>query len=465
MRESNSPKTGGACNNDAIDNSAGVDCSDHEVNVKILLDMAIADGVLESSARNRLLAGMTQQITALVLRNNYLQTQSISEISTRAPSLIDFHQKQIRAMERAEFLDRLVEFLPDDEEIDQRREKNLGLTRPEIAILTSYTKNYAFAEILGTELPDLPALESVLFRYFPASLGARFPEQIRRHPLRREIISTLLANAVIGRAGPGFLARMQPYGDTAQAARAFLAVAEIFNLRELWRRIEALDNTIEAKAQMRMHAETWRTLHRICQWLLVNESDMADLPRIIDKYGGAVRALSPSLRRWLPPTHVEERTTRIARFSYPNVPVGLAVALGSLKILSSTCAIVRIAERVQAPLLRVAAYYFRLAERLSLDRLRTEANAARETDSPWAAMAFEALIGDLWATQSELALCLFRQAGSGRDLLAQFEAARREQFKNLDDLLEEFGHKPGDQIARLTLYAHNLRELLRAKDP
>src|SRR5205823_3782891 len=191
----------GRCYMDAIDNSAGVDCSDHEVNIKILIDTIVRDGDLTEKQRNALLAEMADDVAQLVLRDNYEQTEVISSSVAQAASMVDVHARYLRSLEQTGKLDRALEFLPDEEVLSERKAARLGLTAPELAIVLSYTKIALYADLLGSGLPDDAALQRELELYFPSALPERFPDRLGRHPLRREIIAARVTNGLVNRGG------------------------------------------------------------------------------------------------------------------------------------------------------------------------------------------------------------------------------------------------------------------------
>ncbi|PYQ57195.1 MAG: NAD-glutamate dehydrogenase, partial [Acidobacteria bacterium] len=261
---------GGKINTDAIDNSAGVDTSDHEVNIKILLYDAIERGELRDKDRNKLLAEMTDEVGRLVLRDNYEQTQAISITHALGESVLDEQARFMRMMERAGKLNRALEGLPDDDEIAQRHAAHSGLTRPEIAVVMAYSKIVLNQDLVGSDLPDDPLLVEDLVRYFPEPLHVRFRPAIERHRLRREIIATYETNTIINRVRPTLV--MQMNEDTGKSpsdvARAFTIIRESFDLRSLWHDIEALDNKLPARKQIEMMIEVGRLLERAIAWLL-----------------------------------------------------------------------------------------------------------------------------------------------------------------------------------------------------
>ncbi len=242
---------GGRLNSDSIDNSAGVDCSDHEVNIKILLDSAVASGRLSKKGRDALLAEMTDEVASLVLRNNYLQTQAISMVRARGIEVFDDQIRMLRMLERTGRLNRAVEVLPDDEALAERAAMKQALTRPEIAVLMPHAKIWLYDEILRSELPDDPRLWGDLIGYFPTPLRKRFKKEILRHRLRREIVSMLATNSMINRVGGSFVTQMIERSGLPppDVARAYIVTRDIFDVREIWNSVEGLDDKVAADVQ------------------------------------------------------------------------------------------------------------------------------------------------------------------------------------------------------------------------
>ena len=228
--------THGRLNTDFIDNSAGVNTSDVEVNIKILLNPLMHEGRLSRGDRNRLLARMTNEVAALVLRNNYLQSQAISTLELQSTVRLPEFQHFIRLLERSGELNRALEFLPTDEELTERRKSGSGLTRPELAILLAYSKIWLNAHLLASDVPEDPYLSAELTRYFPTPIQQRFPRAIGHHRLRREIIATATTNSLVNRMGPTFVTRAQEDtgAEPAAIARAYTGAREIFAMREVW---------------------------------------------------------------------------------------------------------------------------------------------------------------------------------------------------------------------------------------
>ena len=261
---------GGRINTDFVDNSGGVDCSDHEVNIKILLKTVQERTRLTTAARDRLLATMTDDVGQLVLRDNYLQSQAISLLQATAPERLGEHAHFIRSLELDGVLDRAIEYLPSAEEIEDRRKAGLGLVRPEIAMMLSYAKIALSSQLIQSDVPEDPYLGQELDRYFPPRLAKKYGELLGSHRLRREIIVTATTNSIVNRMGPTFVARTQQDtgADVVAVARAYSIAREVFDVREMWRGIEALDNKVAASVQYGMVGDTIGLIRQATYWLI-----------------------------------------------------------------------------------------------------------------------------------------------------------------------------------------------------
>ena len=283
---------------DAIDNSAGVDCSDHEVNIKILLDAIVAEGDLTEKQRNTLLAQMTDEVGDLVLRDNYDQTQALSTAVAQAALMVDVHARYIRSLEQEGKLDRVLEFLPGDETLADRKAAGLGLTAPEFAILLSYTKLALYEELLASDLPDDPQVAGELERYFPVAVGSRFRSRVAKHPLRREIVASQLTNGLVNRCGTTFVFRLREEtgANGADIARAVTAAREVFDLRAVWDEIESLDGRVAAQTQVAMLLKARVLLERATRWLLRNRPRPLDIAATISRFGPSTAAFAERRR-------------------------------------------------------------------------------------------------------------------------------------------------------------------------
>ncbi|MFY8136302.1 MAG: NAD-glutamate dehydrogenase domain-containing protein, partial [Aquimonas sp.] len=297
-------------NTDFIDNSAGVDTSDHEVNIKILLNDAVGRGELSTPDRNTLLAAMTDEVAQLVLNDNYRQNQAISLMERMSVYRLGSKQHFIRTLESQGLLDRQLEFLPSDAEFADRKARGLGLTRPELSILLSYSKIVAFQQLLESDVPEDPYLSKELVRYFPHALQERYADHMQRHRLRREIIATAVTNSMVNRMGSTFLMRMQE--DTgrspAQIAKAYSIAREVLNARALWAEIDALDLKVPEAAQVDALLEIWALLRTMTRWLLNRPGDRFDIAEAVARYQPGIE----SLRMALPDIVSEGDRTRFA---------------------------------------------------------------------------------------------------------------------------------------------------------
>ncbi len=292
---------GGRIYTDAIDNSAGVDTSDHEVNIKILLGLAVADGELTEKQRNALLAEMTDDVAALVLRDNYFQTQVLSVTGRIAPALLDAQARFMHFLEKAGKLNRALEYLPSDDELDERRKQGRGLAAPEHAVLLAYSKVWLDEELKASALPDDPWVATALARYFPGALQEKYAAYMARHPLKREIIATHILNSMINRVGSTFVHRLtETTGARAhEVVRAYLLSREIFGLVPMWLAIEALDNKVDDAVQSQMLIHTSHQLERGTTWFLRSRRLADDMAATIAHFRPLVDALSARLPKLL----------------------------------------------------------------------------------------------------------------------------------------------------------------------
>jgi glutamate dehydrogenase len=458
---------GGRVNMDAIDNSAGVDCSDHEVNIKILLDAIVAEGDLTEKQRNALLAEMTDEVGALVLRDNYEQTQALSTSVAQSASMVDVHARYIRSLEQSGRLDRALEFLPDDETLAERKASGQGLTAPEFAILLSYTKIALYAELLASDLPDDPLATGELERYFPIPLVQRFRSRIARHPLRREIIADQLTNTLVNRAGTTFVFRLREETGAggADIARAFTIAREVFNLRSLWAEIEALDGRVSAGTQLLMLLKV-RVLHeRATRWLLRNRSRPIDIAAAITRYAPAVGALVASASDVV---CAADRTAagRVADgLVAGGVPAELAERIGHLDSLLPALDIVEAAERTGLGFDDVARVYFAIDDRLELHALRGLI-AALPREERWDALARRALWEDLISEHRALTVSVLRSSDSpvGQRLPA-WTAANAAALERCGQVLADVRAGGAADLATLSVAVRELRNLIDATAP
>jgi glutamate dehydrogenase len=369
-------------NTDAIDNSAGVNTSDVEVNIKIALSIPVRDGRLTLEARNALLAAMTDEVGRLVLRNNYQQTLAISLSQRRGLEDLGFQQRLMQTLEGRGQLDRAVEFLPDDMEIGERRKRGQGLTRPELAVLLAYAKLTLYSDLLESSVPDDLYLGRELQRYFPSQLAEQYPDALDQHRLRREIISTQLTNSMINRGGPSFAVRIgdQTGAPAAAIAAAFFVVRNSYDMIALNTAIDGLDNKVSGKLQLDLYAAIEDLLLDRIVWFVRNVDISKGLEAIVEHYRAGMETVAAALNDVLPPDAARALGARTTELVNAGVPEGLARKIACLRALGAAPDIVSVADRTGKPIVDVAATYFAAGAFFQLDRIANAARAIQVTD-------------------------------------------------------------------------------------
>jgi glutamate dehydrogenase len=387
---------GGAINTDAIDNVAGVNCSDHEVNVKILLDAAVRAGELEEDARNELLAAMTDGVAERVLTGSYRQTQALSLALAQAPLLANTHARMIRDLEQHAGLDRELEYLPSDQEIADRQAGGGGLVSPELAVLIAYMKVHLDARLLASDLPEDPDLETDLRHYFPDPLPERFGAGIDRHRLRREIIATTVSNELVDRQGTTFTFRLaeQTGAEPAQLARAYAVAREVHAMPAFWTAVEALDNLVDAGTQLSMLLEGRRLVERSTRWLVRAHPHAIAIRSLAERYRPGAEQVVAAGTAGLDPEDQTLFEERVSMLTAAGVPDPLARQVGLMDQLPGIFNVVEVAARIDAPLALVLETNRRLATELSLAWLRRRILELPRSDR-WQALARDALRDDL----------------------------------------------------------------------
>ena len=394
---------GGRVNTDAIDNSGGVDCSDHEVNIKILLNEVVSGGDMTGKQRDRLLSEMTDEVAALVLRNNYLQTQALSVAASQASSMLEVHSRLIRRLERDGALDRSIEFLPGADEIAERLAAHGGLFTPELSVLIAYVKIGLFQSLLASTLPDEPFVANELRAYFPSPLRERHAGLMPDHRLAREIVGTLVANEMVNRGGITFAFRLgeETGADDADIARAYLVAREVYGMNGTWDAIEALDNVVGAEVQVSMLRETRKLVERAARWLLRNRPRPLDVDRDIGHFAAGAAALRRGLRDLVADPSRAAIDSAAGRLVECGVPDPLALEVASGNDLFSALDVVEVAKGAGISVEEAASVYFTLGEKLDLRWLRDEI-AALPRENRWQALSRAALRDDLYAQLSAL---------------------------------------------------------------
>jgi glutamate dehydrogenase len=370
-------------NTDAIDNSAGVNTSDMEVNIKIALTVPEQDQRLSFLERNRLLAEMTDAVSSLVLRNNYLQTLAISLAERRSVADLGFTRRFMQALEQEGHLDRAVEFLPDDLALAERERRGEGMTRPEISVLLAYAKLDLDHRLLESAIPDDPYLHNELDRYFPPRLRELFPDAIGAHKLKREIVATQVANAMVNRAGPAAITRLadETGADAATIAAAYMATRDCFGLYDFNGEIDALDGTVKNTVQLALYARLQDLLMSRIVWFIRNVDLLGgSLTAVVARFQPGVAAIGAGLDDLLPASAVEARQQRARQMMADGVPVSLAERLAGLSELAVAPDIVLVAERTGKPVRDIAATHFALADQCRLGAIARAAEDVVTTD-------------------------------------------------------------------------------------
>ena len=463
-------RNGGLVNTDFIDNSAGVDTSDHEVNIKILLDRAVRQGRLSEDERDRLFLGMTDEVAELVLRDNKAQNTVLAAARAQAPAMLHVHTRYLRKLERDGWLDRELEFLPSEKALADRRQHKLGLTGPEFAVLLAYTKLTVDGALLASDLPDDPYLESWLVAYFPSALRERFRDEMREHPLRREIISTCVTNDLVNHSGTTFAFRLgeETGASVPDIARAYLVAREVFDMPSFWAAVERLDGKVDTATQIAMLLEGRKLVERGTRWLLGNRRPPLGIAATVAHFGAGARDLLPHLPDLLAGPDLEAYRERYESFTRRGVPEELAGRVAAMVPAYSTFDLVEIADSTGRPVHEVAEVYFDLADRLQLARLR-ERVIALPRDSRWNSMARAALRDDLYAAHAALTrhvLAHGPRPGEGgltpEERLARWTEANASAVARARQTLSEIWESETFDLATLSVALRAIRTLVAA---
>lgn len=394
---------GGRINTDAIDNSAGVDCSDHEVNIKIALGDAVANGKLNIEARNKLLETMTDSVAELVLIDNRLQTQALTISQFEAAHQLEPLSRMMEHMEAEDFLDRSVEFLPNVKQIAERRARNEGLTRPELAVLLSYAKLALYKDIKDSAMAQDDYFIADLLRYFPQKMQDEYREEILNHRLRPAIVSTMITNSMINRAGITFAHRIAEEGGmhACDIARAYVLTRDLFKLRNLWRDIEALQGTLDAKTQADLFVAIQHFLENMARWFLVHGKEPIDITSTMEAYAKGIETFSGCFEKLMSKTLRKAFNQQMQRFTEHGVPESLARQIAGLEVMASAGDVVMVANEHNLPVEVVGRIYFELGAGMRLGWLRRCAMRLL-SDGYWDQLAIHSVIRELYMQQRRL---------------------------------------------------------------
>ncbi|WP_039811115.1 NAD-glutamate dehydrogenase domain-containing protein, partial [Nocardia otitidiscaviarum] len=455
-------RNGGKMNTDALDNSAGVDCSDHEVNIKVLLDGVVSSGELAESERNPLLASMTDEVAALVLRDNVSQNYLMGMSRAEASRMLNVQVRVIQELEERRGLDRELEALPSDVEIKRRLEEGTGLTSPELSNLMAHVKLSLKTDLLGSDLPDTAYFAARLPDYFPTPLRERFGPAIKRHRLRREITTTMLVNEVVDLGGITYAFRLnEEIGATASdAVRAFTAATQIFDLHAVWARIRAA--SIPTSVKDALELETKRTLDRASRWLLNNRPQPIAVGAEIHRYAASVRSLSPKVPGWLRGHHIDSLMAQSQVLIGRGAPADLASEVLGLLNLFPLLDVIDIADITDRGGDEVGALYYALNDHLKIDWL-LQAVSHLERGDRWHALARLALRDDMYGSLRSLTLDVLSAGDpeeTAEEKIAYWESKNQSRLGRARAALSELFESGTHDLATLSVAARQVRSMV-----
>lgn len=485
-------RRGGRLNTDFIDNSAGVDCSDKEVNIKILMTDVLEQGVMDRTARDKLLHSMTDDVAEIVLSDNYLQTQAISLAERQGAQALAYQSGLMRTLERDGSLNREIEDLPSEEKFSEMAANNIGLTRPEIATLMAYAKMSLSDILMKGTLIDDPIFRPELEWGFPEELRKRFADALDRHRLKREIVSTVLANEVVNWGGLTFVYEIKEETGLAveDIVAAFVTVREICDLKQRWAEINALDYEVDADVQYDMHRSVSESLKEIVLWMLRNLPQPFHVAELVDQFKRPFASLLDIEQDVLSPAVREMFLERRNDLVGSGVPMKLANFIAEFEVQRRGPDIVWVSEEVERPVSEVAQIYFAVGDTLGLDWIRSKAERIPSEDH-WDSLSIRSEMEELSDQQRALVMDIFAQcdgdvvkpvakkAKTGKtakageaadgalcdlDVAALFEAWREKHKTRLiraDRLKEELAASGAMTVAKLSFATRHLRSIMR----
>ncbi len=456
---------GGRINTDFIDNSAGVDTSDHEVNIKILLDRVVRDGDLTEKQRNKVLAGMTDEVAHLVLRDNYEQNLSLANGAANAPGLLHVHEFWMKKLESDGILNRELEGLPSSRVVRQRLERKEGLTVPELSVLMAWTKIVLADELLESDLPDDPYLDLDLKAYFPKEIREGFEEQITDHPLRRQIIVTQVVGDLVNGAGLTFWPRLA--GETgatpAELTRANFVAREIFGSLPLRQELEKYDNKLDAGVQTQMRLEMRTLVERASRWLINNRRPPLDSQGTVDAFAAPVQAAMGALPDLMTGRELAAYERRRDALMKRDVPEDLAGLVATFPPAYMLLNVIEIAQRDSLDAEDVARVHFALGERLGLPVLVQRILGLPREDR-WQTMARAALRDDLHSVHAQLTSQVLLTTDADQPSPARIAEWEEEDAVIVERATETLGEICADEnadLARMSVGLRVVRGLLR----
>lgn len=455
--------SGGKINTDFIDNSGGVDCSDHEVNIKILLSQLITGGLLNPKKRNQLLSQMTDEVAQLVLYNNYCQTRAISFAISNSLEYLGLYNLFMQTHEANGNLNRALEFLPDDKTINERKANRKGLTRPEIAVLMAYSKNILKKEILFSPLPEEKSLSKYVEYAFPQSLCRRYALQMQQHQLKREIIATQLSNKIVTEMGITFVYQMNDENNasTEDIVRAYITARKLFDLHSLWSQVESLEHKISSEVKNDMVLDIMRLGRRTTRWLLLNKRSYFEIDEMVDHFSHHLNKVAKILPTLLFGQEKEKLERRTRDLVSEGVPEEVAKKISATRPLYSALNIIEAAIINHVDVLEVSKIYFKLMERLELIWFREKINDY-PVDNHWAVLARADYKGDLDYLQRILTISVLKLPSTSKTLedhVDRWFTINKKFISRWKAILGELRSTNTNEFAMLTVAMRGLLEL------
>ncbi len=435
---------GGRINTDAIDNSAGVDCSDHEVNIKIALNKAVENNKISKAQRNNMLARMTDNVAELVLRDNKLQTQAITIAQLQGHAVIEQVGRLMNAFEGRGFLDRKIEFLPDAETLALRQSSEIGLSRPEFSVLLAYAKMDISEDLINSNFPDEDYLESELISYFPEEMQKKMLDEIHSHQLRREIVTTSIANSIVNRGGTTFFHRMKE--DTGlkgcDVARAYVVSRDAFRLRETWAEIESLGTKVDAYVQIQLFLETRHLIERASSWFLRHSSYPINVSQLVSDYSSGIAEISKGFDGMISTVVGNARDARLQKLLEGKVPTKLARHIANMDVLVAACDIIYVAKNSTLSLSDIGKIYFEVGTLLGFGWLRFSAEKLL-SHSHW----------------ENIAVQTFSETFFDQQMRVTGEIIKLAEKENIaiDNAIEKWCEKNEKSLSRYTIFIEDLK--------
>ncbi|AUS32960.1 NAD-glutamate dehydrogenase [Rhodococcus qingshengii] len=456
--------SGGHINTDAIDNSAGVDCSDHEVNIKILLDSLVRSQLLPTQERNPLLASMTDDVAALVLADNIAQNALLGISRVTASQMLGVHRRQLTDLTKARGLDRKLEALPTDKEIERRLEAGVGLTSPELATLTAHVKLSLKDDLLATELPDNDFFAQQIPQYFPTAVRDRFETEIKAHPLRRQIVATMLVNEVIDNGGITYAYRLaeETGASSTDSIRAYAAVREVFALDEVWSRIRSAG--VSAEIENELIVESCRLLDRASRWFLANRPQPIAVGAEVARYSAAYRATAPLVPGLLAGHQLDDLLVRAQSVIDRGAPEALALDVFRLLDVYCLLDIADIADIADHDITEVAELYYALDAHLGIDWLLSAVSGLERGDR-WHSLARLALRDDLYSSLRQLTMEVLAGGEPGespQEKIDEWESTNASRLSRARAALVEIFESGTLDLATLSVAARQVRSMVRS---